>query len=95
MSKFPPKITCAGCGIEKGEANHWHLISAYISSVFAPTAENPAHAAANRKERRTLEINEFDLQLAEEKNQHPVCGNSCVQKLVERWLSGAPLSQEK
>lgn len=92
-SKFPPLIVCVGCGAQKGEVNHWFLLSTHNAAVFRGTASADA-ADAYLGQRRRLEITDFAMDGAEDPDRHPVCGAECALKFVSNWLT-EPVAVEK
>jgi hypothetical protein len=74
--KKPDSFFCDICGIAKGETNHWRVLRVW----------SPAQAETFSRG-GSLAIYGWDDKAAARKGSKHACGNSCTQKLVERWLA--------
>ena len=70
-------FNCDICGKQKGTVDHWWLA---WSEPFVPHAEAP--------ERHMLKVYPWENMLAHDANARHLCGQACLQKLVDRWMNG-------
>ena len=87
MKKIPPKdgvppltwtetFNCDICGKQKGMTDHWWLA---WSEPFSPHPDAP--------ERHMFKIYPWENMLAHDASAKHLCGQACLQKLVDRWLN--------
>lgn len=75
------KVTCDVCGVEKRETNHWYTLHLQrYETVYYFTR---------------LVITSFNPVEQTTGTQKHACGNSCTQKLVERWLQAESLEPSR
>ena len=72
-------FNCDICGKQKGTVDHWWLA---WSEPFVPHAEAP--------ERHMLKVYPWENMLAHDANARHLCGQACLQKLVDRWMTKYP-----
>ena len=70
-------FNCDICGKQKGTVDHWWLA---WSEPFLPHAEAP--------ERPMLKVYPWENMLAHDADARHLCGQACLQKLVDRWMNG-------
>ena len=69
-------FNCDICGKQKGAVDHWWLA---WNEPFSPHAQAP--------ERQMLKIYPWENLLAHDSTAKHLCGQACLQKLVDRWLN--------
>lgn len=69
-------FNCDICGKQKGSVDHWWLA---WNEPFSPHAQAP--------ERQMLKIYPWENMLAHDATAKHLCGQACLQKLVDRWLN--------
>jgi hypothetical protein len=69
-------FNCDICGKQKGSTDHWWLA---WSEPFSPHPDAP--------ERNMLKIYPWENMLAHDASAKHLCGQACLQKLVDRWLN--------
>jgi hypothetical protein len=69
-------FNCDICGKQKGSVDHWWL--AWMES-YSPHAEAP--------ERQLLKIYPWENMAAHDADAKHLCGQACLQKLVDRWMN--------
>jgi hypothetical protein len=69
-------FNCDVCGKQKGTVDHWWLA---WSEPYSPHAEAP--------ERHMFKIYPWENMLAHDSLAKHLCGQACLQKLVDRWLN--------
>jgi hypothetical protein len=69
-------FNCDICGKQKGSTDHWWL--AWIE-LYSPHPEAP--------ERHLFKIYPWENMLAHDATAKHLCGQACLQKLVDRWLN--------
>jgi hypothetical protein len=81
-------ITCVVCGEQKGANNHWWLLSVRIKML-------PFDGLSKTSPILQLAITPWNQIMAEEQEQSPACGNSCAQKLTERFFTSKSLEPSR
>ena len=74
-------FNCDICGKQKGSVDHWWL--AWIDN-YKP------HEAATQ--RQMLKIFPWENMLAHDATAKHLCGQACLQKLVDRWMNSVMTS---
>jgi hypothetical protein len=74
-------FNCDVCGKQKGNVDHWWLV--WIEPY------RPHEQAA---ERQLLKIYPWENMSAHDADVKHLCGQACLQKLVERWLNSESAS---
>ena len=69
-------FNCDICGKQKGSVDHWWLA---WSETYSP------HDDAAR--RQMLKIYPWENMLAHDATAKHLCGQACLQKLVDRWMN--------
>jgi hypothetical protein len=69
-------FNCDICGKQKGTVDHWWL---------AWTEPHRPHAEA--AERQMFKIYPWENMMAHDATVKHLCGQACLQKLVDRWLN--------
>ncbi|HEY2393602.1 MAG TPA: hypothetical protein VGK22_20680 [Candidatus Angelobacter sp.] len=69
-------FNCDICGKQKGSTDHWWLA---WSEPFSPHPDAP--------ERHLFKIYPWENMLAHDASAKHLCGQACLQKLVDRWLN--------
>ena len=69
-------FNCDICGKQKGSVDHWWLA---WTEPFSPHAQAP--------ERQMFKIYPWENMLAHDATAKHLCGQACLQKLVDRWLN--------
>ena len=69
-------FNCDICGKQKGSVDHWWL---------AWTEPQSPHDNAPRRE--MLKIYPWENMLAHDATAKHLCGQACLQKLVDRWMN--------
>lgn len=67
---------CDICGKQKGSVNHWWLA---WTEAYRPNAE--------AAERQMLKIYAWENMSAHDARAKHLCGQACLQKLVDRWMT--------
>jgi hypothetical protein len=69
-------FNCDICGKQKGSTDHWWLA---WTEPYTPHPDAP--------ERRMFKIYPWENMLAHDAEAKHLCGQACLQKLVDRWLN--------
>ena len=69
-------FNCDICGKQKGSTDHWWLA---WTEPYSPHPQAP--------ERHLFKIYPWENMLAHDATVKHLCGQACLQKLVDRWLN--------
>lgn len=69
-------FNCDICGKQKGSVDHWWLA---WTEPYSPHAE--------AQERQMFKIYPWENMMAHDATAKHLCGQACLQKLVDRWLN--------
>ena len=69
-------FNCDICGKQKGNVDHWWLA---WSEPYSPHDQAPRH--------QMLKIYPWENMTAHDANTKHLCGQACLQKLVDRWMN--------
>ena len=69
-------FNCDICGKQKGSVDHWWLA---WTEPYSPHREAP--------ERQLFKIYPWENMMAHDATIKHLCGQACLQKLVDRWLN--------
>ncbi len=81
------KAVCDFCGAEKGSGNHWFTLNIFIHADEAAVSPSPIRDTILLISSFDLEhkYGPFDLEDTDAGIVKHACGNSCLQRFIERW----------